>query len=515
MLAGQPLRRPLIGIALSLVLGIHLASCGMLSVGLALVLACGALAVGFLKINSPAGSIAVFVAILAAGALRFLVANADLTPKAVVHMADMLPLSNVEVVGSVAGEPRYYPFKEDDRGMWMFPVRIEGLKLDGDDGWRTADGLVDARVMGVTMDRPSAQNRQRVWLRGKLETRDYRGGNPIGLKVSWPRYCKTLSSPRKSPLDWCVQWRESVAQRLSAGIADFPVQHAILRSLVLGYRNEIPDDTYDLFRRTGSLHIFAISGLHVGIVGLLLVTLLKSAGVPRDWFGVYLIPLLVVYVVATGLKASALRATLMAGVFMLAPLFRRRPDIPSSVSFAAIVLLLANPHELQNAGFVFSFVVVAFIVMVYSAIPARLLSGGWFRNYVFSLCVTSFAASLASIPMGAFYFGRFSPISLIANLSVVPLTFCIVLTGWLSILAPALSAVFNFASVAFINAMVWSVDVLDKIPGSSLDIKKPSSISIVLWYASLVYLLVQAKAMRERFAAVGGLFVSIVLAFIL
>ena len=70
----------------------------------------------------------------------------------------------------------------------------------------------------------------------------------------------------------------------------------------------------------------------------------------------------------------------MAGVFLLAPLFRRKPDIPNSVAFAALLLLMINPAQLQSAGFVFSFGVVIFIVMIFSAVPRQWLQGKWIKS---------------------------------------------------------------------------------------------------------------------------------------
>ncbi len=499
---GQPRRRPLIGIALSLVGGIYLASRGALQIDAVVTLSVLFVFAAFIRIRTKHASWAVFALVGIVAALRFLVADSALVTASINHRLHELPISGCEVVGRVTAAPRYHAFKSGDRGMWVFPLQLEGIRQSGP--WITQRGEIDVRIMGVLESQPSAAAGQRVWLRGELQQRSYRGGNPIGMKVPSPENCVCLSTPRFSFLAWCRHWRESAALRLEQGIGDKTLQLAVLRSLVLGYRNEIPADTYACFKRTGSLHIFAISGLHVGIIGLLLAIALKSVGVPRDWFGVWLIPLLFVYVAATGMKASALRAAVMAAVFLLAPLFRRKPDIPTSVAFAAILLLLLDPHQLQSAGFVFSFVVVAFIVMVYSVVPDHWLKGGWVRNYGVSLAITSVAASLASIPMTAYYFGRFSPIALLGNLAVVPLTFCIVLSGWLSILIPPASVVFNHASVAFINVMLWSVEALDRFPGSSLAVDKPPAVAIVLWYVSLIYLLVHATCRRQRIFAMAG-----------
>lgn len=386
--------------------------------------------------------------------------------------------------------------------MWTFPLRLEGIHEI--DAWKTRRGEIDVRIMGSGPE-PIVLNGQRVYLKGELQKRNYPRGNSVGMKVPNANNCTILSSsPRYSPLTWGRAWRESAAIRLEQGVEGMPVQQAVLKALVLGYRNEIPSGTLGSFRRTGSLHIFAISGLHVGIVGLLLVIVLKSIGISRDWFGIWLLPLLFLYVVATGMKASALRAMVMAGVFLLAPLLRRKPDIPTSIAFAAILLLFLDPLEIRSAGFIFSFVVVAFIVMVYSAIPDALLKGGWARSYGLSLVITSFAASLASLPLTAYYFGRFSPVALLGNLFVVPLTFCIVLSGWLSIIIPMASAVFNLAAVVFINVMLGAVAWFDRIPGSSWKVDRPPLMAMALWYCSLVYFFVHASRRKHRVYALAG-----------
>lgn len=291
-----------------------------------------------------------------------------------------------------------------------------------------------------------------------------------------------------------------------------PLQEAVLKALVLGYRKEMPGEIMNVFRRTGTLHIFAISGLHVGIVGFLLVLVLKTLGVPRDKFGVLLIPLLAFYVISTGMKSSAIRALLMASVFMLAPLFRRKPDIPSSVSIAATLLLIFQPLEILSVGFIYSFTVVAFLVMVFSAVPKGWIRGPWIKVYPVSLVVTSIAAGLASVPLTALYFGMFSPVALIGNLIVVPLTFCIVLCGWLSILLPILSEIFNLAAAVFIDLLLGGVQWIDRIPGSSFTVEPPPLLAVLLWYANLIALFTYCSKSKQRQWAVSGALFAVLLA---
>jgi hypothetical protein len=252
-----------------------------------------------------------------------------------------IPALGVELTGKIAGAPVYHPLATEERGTWGFPLRCEAIRESG--VWKKHQTGIDVRLVRFEPS-PVFHAGQRVRLTGQLYKNDLRGRNAVGLRVVDDTDCEVLGdASRFSPMAWSRAWRGKAAKRLEAGLDSRPVQMAILKALVLGYRKEIPKDTMDVFRRTGSVHIFAISGLHVGMVGLLLVIVLKSLGIPRDWFGVWLLPLLFMYVAATGMKASALRALVMAGVFLLAPLFRRKPDIPTSVAFAALLLLLLSP----------------------------------------------------------------------------------------------------------------------------------------------------------------------------
>lgn len=490
------------GIALFFIGGIWVASGSRLPLEHLFFISLYLLILSFAFIRSPVSTPLIFLSIALVAAGRMLLVGADISDISIYRRTAMLPELGVEVVGKVTGTPKYHAAASGKYGTWVFSLRCEAIR--DMDVWEKQRGEIDVQLIRFDPE-PVILSGQRVRLMGQLYKREYPGGNGMGLRVVNAVDCRVVSeSPFFSPMTWGSIWRESAAKRLETGMENHPVQTAVLKALVLGYRQEIPTDTMDVFRRTGSLHIFAISGLHVGIVGLLLVIVLKSVGVPRDWFGIYLLPLLFMYVVATGMKSSALRAMVMAGVFLLAPLFRRKPDIPNSVAFAAILLLVLNPLDLQSAGFIFSFVVVVFIVMVFSVLPDQLLRGGWIKSYGVSLVITSFSASLASLPMTAFYFGRFSPIALLGNLAVVPLTFCIVLSGWLSVLIPVASSVFNHAALVFIDLMLYSVKWLDQLPGSSFVVDQPPWPAVVLWYGSLIYLFVHASRNRQRFLALAG-----------
>jgi len=457
--------------------------------------------------RSRASGSLVLICVASVSACRFVVTDAGAN-----RLQPQLPLENVQVEGRVAGNPEYYAYRSGTRGSWVFPFDCEGVGTSNI--WKRQRGRIRIRVSGAL---PSEAFRQgeRIRFCGELRKRVFPGGEPVELAVPASRGWKILSGPpRFSPVVWGQRLRGRAAETLSNGIEHHPAQLAVYKALMLGYRKAIPPEIHQRFKRTGTLHIFAISGLHVGIAGLLITIVLKSIGIPRDRWGLLLLPLLLAYVMATGMKSSALRALTMAAVYFLSPLFRRKPDIPSSIAFAAILLLFFQPSEILSAGFVFSFTVVAFIVMVFSVVPRRLVFRGegwvrWIRAYAVSLCITSVAATTASVPLAALFFGSFATVSPLANLIVVPLTFCIVLSGWLSILVPAASEIFNHAALAFIDGLLGTVGVLSELPGAYWNVPSPPLTALLFWYGGWIALFAHARTARQRAACLGSVFLSL------
>ena len=315
-----------------------------------------------------------------------------------------------------------------------------------------------------------------------------------------------LAAP--SLLHSCYDVRRRAAEILRSGIEAFSDHVKLLHALLLGYRQSIPPELYQIFTRTGTLHIFAISGLHVGVMASILIAVLKIAGVPRPRWGWLLIPTLFLYVVSTGMKASALRAFTMAAVYFAAPLAGRRPDAPSAIALAALLLLAFNPAAIGDPGFLLSFVVVCGLLMVHGwavrqttgirfagwDAPLKQLNGphpvAVLLRGVGALMLTSLAAWLFSMPITAQFFNTISPAALIGNLAVIPLTFMIMLTGSLALLSGALffplAALFNQANLLFISLLIWIVRCLSTLPGACRAVRAPSALITGLWYAGLV-----------------------------
>ncbi len=503
----------MVGLALAVVLGMMMGATGLFSFGFLFVAAGLLFLLAGVFFRTGASTLLIFSCVMLVAACRFAAVSAPPTATDIERLLPRLPRSPVQLIGRVAGTPEFYVYGSGDRGSWTFPFDCEGI--NSSDDWKTCRGRIQVSISGGHSSMGFRRG-ERIHFSGELRTRKFPGGEPIELSLSASRGWNVLDEPpRFLPVAWGQKLRASAAQTLSNGIEEYSAQLAVYQALLLGYRKAIPPETHQLFRRTGTLHIFAISGLHVGIVGMLIIVVLQATGLPRDRWGYGLLPLLLFYVAVTGMKSSALRAFTMAAVYFLSPLFRRKPDVPSSIAFAAILLLLINPLEIRSVGFIYSFTVVCFIVMVFSAIPQGFVfrGEGWrraVRAYVLSLGGTSVAALIASVPLTALLFGTYSTVSLFANLVVVPLTFCIVLSGWLAILIPPAAELFNYAALVFINAQLGTVAAVGGLPNAYGFIAPPPLTALLFWYAGWIALFTT----RQRKFAYGLIALSIVTALI-
>lgn len=413
----------------------------------------------------------------------------------------------VEVRGEVCGGVE--ATERDGHRFLRFPLRVSAVRIDGE-AWVERHERLRVAWKGCLDLLPAYGE---IWqIRGRVvghDDADHSRKRPLILLVhGYPRLAQRLSIGRAwAPVRWCYEAREEAAQSIVMGIEDYSWATSVIQAMVLGYRSRLDRTTSEFFASTGTLHIFAISGLHVGIFCGLLIFVLKAARVPlRLWFA-FLAPLLIGYTVATGAKPSAVRACIMALVYFMAPALRRQPDTPSALATAGLLIVLCAPSQLFEPGFVFSFVVVLGIVVFYPLLrtvlfrpwkvdPLRvqdegpgIRAGRAVARYVCSLFAVSCSAWVVAAPLTAYYFGRFSPVALIANLVVVPLAFLIVTGGCLSLVAGAcwgwLGEMFNHANLALVWLLVKSNAVMAAFPYGYNKVSRPSTSAILLWYAGI------------------------------
>ncbi|MBU2034409.1 MAG: ComEC family competence protein [Candidatus Omnitrophica bacterium] len=250
---------------------------------------------------------------------------------------------------------------------------------------------------------------------------------------------------------------------------------SILDAMVLGEKRNIPAAVNTAMIKTGTVHILVVSGFNVGLVGFIMMLCLKILRLPRTLRGYLTIGLLLVYCFLTGSSTPVIRATVMGIMFILAQLLQRDPDIYDSLSLAALFILARNPNQLFDIGFQLSFISVASIVFLYpkfrSLVSPRMLKIKYLRYLIDGLLV-SLAAWLGTMGIIAYNFRIFSPITIVANLFIVPAASLITLCGFSLIAAELILPGITHFFARFCELMVWILlsvnSLLLKIPGSSV-----------------------------------------------
>jgi competence protein ComEC len=232
------------------------------------------------------------------------------------------------------------------------------------------------------------------------------------------------------------------------------------------------------------MHILAISGLHVGIIAFILELFLKVLGLRRRWRYLVIIFLLIFYCFLTGARPSVIRATIMAVVLLLSFLLKREIQISHSLAVTALIILTANPRQLFNLGFQLSFVSV--ISIVYLSPVIRKLFNADYRRYsariatdkssdirkknpptsaIKRFLISAFGASLAAW-LG--YFKIISPVTVLANLVVVPYLALVIALGFslliAGITAPFLAPIFAASANLSIVILIQIVKFFNQIP---------------------------------------------------
>ncbi len=220
-----------------------------------------------------------------------------------------------------------------------------------------------------------------------------------------------------------------------------------------------------------------MSGFNVGIVAFIIFLFLKLLRLPKGLRLCVTIVLLVLYCLMTGSSTPVVRATIMAMAFILAYWFKREPDIYNSCALAVLFILLINPRQLFDIGFQLSFASVISIVCLYPKLNSLLHIESLKVRYLRFLidgCLVSFSAWLGTMGFIAYYFKIFSPITVLANIFIVPLAALITLSGFslimIGLILPPIAPLFASACELTVMLLININSFLIKIPYACLSL---------------------------------------------
>ena len=198
---------------------------------------------------------------------------------------------------------------------------------------------------------------------------------------------------------------------------------AIINAILLGQRQDMSKAIYDSYTKAGAIHILAVSGLHIGIILLILNAILKpmehlKRGKPIKVC--IIIVLLWSFAIIAGLSASVTRAVTMFSIVAIGMHWKRPSNVYNSLCISAFLLLLYKPMFLFDIGFQMSYIAVIAIVSV-QPIFAGLWKPRWkITNYLWQIFTVTLAAQLGVFPISLYYFHQFPGLFLVSNLAIVP-----------------------------------------------------------------------------------------------
>jgi competence protein ComEC len=262
---------------------------------------------------------------------------------------------------------------------------------------------------------------------------------------------------------------------LSHGLAAQPETLSLYLAMLLGEKAVLSPEQQNAFMRSGTFHIFSVSGLHVGVISMALQGLLRLLRLPRRPAVVVNLSVLWLYVQITGGSSPAVRAFQMIAFQLASRVFRLPGNALAALTASALTTLLLDPLQLFSTGFQMSYTVVAALIVMGRPLadhwlarwkPFALLPKTnwhwWHRTIeargrgVIGAAAGCWTAFLASVPSGIGFFGLFSPGSLLANLVIIPLSSAAMMAGFLSLVCGLagllpLSALCNLVAAAIIT----------------------------------------------------------------
>ena len=440
---------------------------------------------------------------LSAGALR-LAAFQTVAPTDISHGNDQPAF--VTVIGTITSDPDTRP-----GGRVTFFLRAESVEMRGRTEPVTGEvsvGLGPEAAKNLALDYGDRAALQGVLATpatatnpGAFSWRDYLARRAVysELKVNRPGAARVSGAGASNPV---LQLAGHVRHMALAAIdGSLPAaQAAVLSGILIGRRADLPPDLLADFVHTGTVHILASAGLHVGILAFWLERLLHKLTLPRKLQSLVLIACLALYALVCGGRPAVVRAVLMAALYFGAVLFEREPDGPTAIGAAGLLILILQPTALLEPGFQVSFLTIltlAVTMPVWDMFWRPKLAANFRQPLVHNAAKwavdgigLSLLAQLGAMPVIASTYNEVSLTSAAANVLVVPLLFGLIPLGFAGI---GLWTVWHSAGASLLTAAGWGTLCIARIvrgfgelPWAFLALSPPP-LPLVLTFYALVY----------------------------
>ena len=229
-------------------------------------------------------------------------------------------------------------------------------------------------------------------------------------------------------------------------------ERAIIQALVLGEKKDIDQALYQQYAAAGAVHILAVSGLHVGILYVILAFLLQPLA--RFKFGLYASSIVIVlllwgFALLSGLSPSVSRAVTMFSFFAIAKLFDRETNSINTLFLSFFTLLLINPMWLFHVGFQLSYMAVFFILWLFPVFQKVGYSKNRAVRKTWDIISVTVCAQIGVLPLSLYYFHQFPGLFLLTNIVVLPFLTLLMCGGILIVALASFEILPNWLAIGY------------------------------------------------------------------
>ncbi len=283
----------------------------------------------------------------------------------------------------------------------------------------------------------------------------------------------------------------------------------VAAALTLGYRQALDRDTRQSFARTGAMHVLAVSGLHVGVLFIVLLFLLKPvfSGKWRWLAAVIIILVLWGFAFITGLSPSVRRSAFMFSLITLGRTTKRQANIYNSLAASAFFMLLFFPFDLFDAGFWLSYSAVLSIVYFQPMIYSWFYFKQKILDWIWNLISVSVAAQLGTMPIGLYLFNQFPNYFILTNLVAIPLASIILYSAMLVFVfsfIPVIAQLFMFIFSLSVKILYLSVKTIESLPLAYTSHVYINLVQMLLIYG-IIFSVVAFFRLKNKKAALAAL----------
>lgn len=277
---------------------------------------------------------------------------------------------------------------------------------------------------------------------------------------------------------------------------------SVLSALLVGYRYDLDPDLQKQFANSGAIHVLAVSGLHVGMVVMLLKLLFRR--LPRSRYitlveSIVLVGGLALYALLTGLSVPVMRASLIFSILLLSRNLPFHVNSLNALAAVAFIIAIIDPHQIFQLGFQMSFAAVTGILLYYHLIYKMIYVKNKVLNYIWSLSAVSLAAQVFIVPLSLYYFHQFPTYFLFSSLVAIACATVVIAVGIPLLLLGFLHEFFLDGLVIIeipASVMIKTAAFFDQLYGSVLKVIWYDHSHVALLFMMIITITIYVRSRR-------------------